>query len=76
MQWQPCRYSEGVYQLRQCPAYRKAYVGCGKVKHFRKVCCSRRTRVVNEMEQEASQEYRGDEIETVSVNSAYMNKIN
>ena len=42
--------------------------------HFRKVCHSRRSRVVNEVEQEASQEYRGDAIEMVSINSVYMNK--
>ena len=42
--------------------------------HFRKVCCSRGSRVVNDMEQEMSQEYREDEIEMVSINSVYMSK--
>ena len=64
----------GVHQLRQCPAYRKTCVECRKVGHFRKVCHSRRSRMVNDMGQEASQEYREDEIEMVSINSVYMNK--
>ena len=46
----------------------------GKVGHFRKVCHSGRSKVVNEMEQEVSQEYGEDEIEMVSINSVYMNK--
>ena len=50
------------------------HVECGKVGHFRKVCCSRRSKVLNEMEQEVSQEYSKDEIEMVNINSVYMNK--
>ena len=42
--------------------------------HFRKVCHSTRSRMVNDMEQEVSQEYREDEIEMVSINSVCMNK--
>ena len=49
-------------------------MGCGKVGHFKKNCHSKRSRVVNEMEQEMSQEYSKGEIETVSINSIYMNK--
>ena len=42
--------------------------------HFKKVCHSNRSRAVNEMEQEMSQEYSEGKIETVNVNSVYMNK--
>ena len=74
VQQQLCRYCRGIYQLRQCQAYGKMCVECEKVGHFRKVSHSRRSKVVNEMEQEVSQENREDEIETVSINSVYMNK--
>ena len=70
----PCGYCGGLHQLRQCPAYGKMYAECERVGHFRKVCHSGRSRVINDMEQEASQEYREDEIEMVSINSVYMNK--
>ena len=58
----------------QCPVYDKTCVECGKVGHFWKVCHSRRSRVVNEMEQEVSQEYKENNIEMVSINSVYINK--
>ena len=60
--------------LRQCPAYRKMCAGCGKTRHFRKVCQSRRDKVVNEMEIEESQECREGELETVSIDSVHLNK--
>ena len=44
------------------------------VGHFRKVCHSRGTRVVNEMRKEVSQEYREDDIEMGSINYVYMSK--
>ena len=50
--------------LRQCLAYGKICVGCGKIGHFKKVCHSRRERAVNETEVETSQDSKG-EIETV-----------
>ena len=56
------------------PKYGKTCVECSKVGHFRKVCHSRRSRVVNEMEQEASQEYKEDNIKMVSISPVYMNK--
>ena len=59
-QQQSSRYCGGVHQLRQCLTYGKMCVECRKVGHFRKVCHSRRSRVVNDMEQAASQEYRGN----------------
>ena len=48
--------------------------GYGKVGHFKKVCHSKRSRAVNEMEPEMSQEYSKGAIETVSINSIHMNK--
>ena len=65
-QWQPCRYCGGVHQPKQCPVYGKMCAECRKVGHFRKVCCSRRSRVINNTEQEVSQ--------TVSIISVYMTK--
>ena len=53
--------------------YGKTCADHGKVGHF-KVCHSKRSRVVNEMEQEMSQEYSKGEIEMVSINSVHMNK--
>ena len=73
MQWQLCRYYGGKHQLRQCSVYGKMCVGCGKVGHFKKVCHSKRSRAINNMEQEMSQEYSEGEIETVSINSVHMN---
>ena len=42
--------------------------------HFKKVCCSKRSRAVNDIELEMSQEYSKGEIETVSIDSVHMNK--
>ena len=73
-QQQPCIYCGGIHQLRQCPAYGKTCPECGKVGHFKKVCNNKRNRVVNEMEQEMSQEYSEGKIEMVNINPVYMNK--
>ena len=73
-QQQPCRYCGGPHQQKQCPAYGKMCMECSKVGHFKKVCHSKRSRVVNDMEQEMSQEYSKDEIKMMSINSVYMNK--
>ena len=48
--------------------------GGGKTGHFKKVCCSKSSRAVNELQLEISQEYSKDEIETVSIDSVHMNK--
>ena len=72
-QQQPCQYCCGVHVLRQCLAYRKTCVGCGKTRHFKKVCHSRRERAVNEIEFEMSQDSEG-EIEMVIIDSAHLNK--
>ena len=74
LQWQPCWYCGGVHQPRQCPEYGKMCVECGKMGHFKKVCHSKRSRVVNKIEIETSQEYGKGEIETVSIDSVHMNK--
>ena len=37
--------------------------------HFKKVCCSKRSRAVNEIEVETSQEYSEGEIETLKPDS-------
>ena len=37
-QWHLCRCCGRIHMLRQCPAYGKTCVGCGKTGHFKKVC--------------------------------------
>ena len=69
-----CRYCGRIHHPRQCPAYGKMCMECSKIGHFWKVCHSRRSRVVTEMEQEVSQEYTEDDIEMVSIISVCMNK--
>ena len=73
-QWQLCKYCGGLHQLRQCPAYGKMCVGCGKIGYVKKVCYSKRSRAINEMEKEMSQEYSEAMIEKVSIDSVYMNE--
>ena len=60
--------------MKQCPAYGKMCVGSCKTGHFKKVCHSKRSRVVNKIEVDTSQEYSEGEIETVSIDSVHMNK--
>ena len=55
VQQQPCRYCGGTHQPRQCLAHGKTCTVCNKIGHFQKVCHSRKSRVVNEMEEEGSQ---------------------
>ena len=74
LQQQPCLYCGGLHMLRQCLAFGKTCMGCGKTRHFKKVCCRRRERVVNEIEVEVSQEYSEGGIETVSIDSVHLNK--
>ena len=71
---QLCRYCGGIHQLRQCQVYGKTCLECSKIGHFWKVCHSTRSRVVNKMEQEVSQQYKEDNIEMVSINSVCTNK--
>ena len=42
--------------------------------HFKKVCHSRRSRVINEIEVEMAQEDSEGKIETASIDSVHMNK--
>ena len=60
--------------LRQCPAYGKMCPVCGKTRHFKKVCHSRRDWAVKELELEASQGYNEGELETVNIDSVHLNK--
>ena len=71
---QPCRYCGGSHMPRQCPVYGKTCTRCGKMGHFRKVCRSKRDCAVHEVETEIVQEPQQEEIETVSINSVYLNK--
>ena len=61
--------------LRQCPAYGKKCMGCGKTGHFKKVSQSRRDRAKKKMEVEEAQEINAGELETVSIDSVHLNKI-
>ena len=74
-QWQPCRYCGGVHQPRQCPAYERCVQSVERWGTSGRSATVEWSRMVNDMEQEASQEYREDEIEMVSINFVYMNKI-
>ena len=47
---------------------------CNKIGHFHKVCQSKKSRVVNEMEQEVTQEHTEDDLDTVIINSLCFNK--
>ena len=42
--------------------------------YFKKVCCSKRSRVINNIELEISKEYSKGGIEMVSIDSVHMNK--
>ena len=64
----------GSHVPRQCPAYGKMCTSCGKMGHFNKVCRSRRDHAVHEVEVEMMPELQEEEIETVSINSIYLNR--
>ena len=70
----PCKYCGGSHAPRQCPAYGKACTGCGKISHFQKVCMSKRNCAVHEVEIEVAPEPNEEDIETVSINSIYLNR--
>ena len=59
---------------RQCLAYGKMCMGCGKTGHFKKACHSRRDWAVNELELEALQGYNEGKLKTVSIDSVCLNK--
>ena len=70
----PCKYCGGSHVPRQCPAYGKTCTSCGKIGHFQKVCITKRNRTVHEVEIEMVLEPNEEEIETVSINSIYLNR--
>ena len=70
----PCRYCGASHVPRWCPAYGKTCTRCGKTGHFRKVCRSKREHAVHEVGIEMVQEPQEEEIETVSINSVYLNR--
>ena len=69
----PCQYCGRSHTPRQCPAYGKACASCGKMGHFKKVCMSKRNHAVHEVEIEVMPELYEKDIETVSINSIYLN---
>ena len=52
---QTCRYCGSSPPLRQYLAYGKMCTECSKIGHFGVVCRSRKTRAMNEVEQEVVQ---------------------
>ena len=70
----PCKYCGGSHAPRQCPAYRNSCTSCRKMGHFQKVCMSKRKHAVHEVEIEATPEPNEEDIETVSINSIYLNR--
>ena len=71
---QTCRYCGSTHPPRQCLAHGKTCMGCSKMGHFQKVCRSKMTRMVNEIEQETIQDNTEEDIELVSINSVQFNK--
>ena len=70
-----CRYCGGSHMPRQCLAYGKTFARCGKMGHFKRVCRNKRDCEVHELEMEMVQETQEEGIETVSINSVYLKKI-
>ena len=73
---QTCRYCESSHPLRQCPAYGKKCTDCGKIGHFRRMCRSKRARVMNRVEQETGQDStEKSSTDSVNINSIHFNKM-
>ena len=70
----PCKYCGGSHAPRQCPAYGKSCASCRKMGHFKKVCMSKKNCTVYEVEVEVMPEPQEEDIETVSINSIYLNR--
>ena len=66
---QTCRYCSSTHPPRQCLAYGKMCMECSKMGHLKKLCRSRRVRMVNEVEHETIQDVTDEDIELVSINS-------
>ena len=73
-QRQPCRYCGGSHAPRQCPAYGKMCAACSKMGHFRKVNRSKRNCMVHEVEIDMEPDSPGEDTESVSINSLYINR--
>ena len=72
---QICRYCGSSHPPRQCSLYGKTCTECSKICCFHAVCRSRRTRALNEVEQEAVQGDASKDIELGSINSIQFNKM-
>ena len=59
---------------RQCLAYGKTCTSCGKMGHFKKVYMSKKNHAIHEVEVEVMPKPQEEEIETVSINSLYLNR--
>ena len=70
----PCRYCGRIHAPQQCLPYGKMCTRCGKTGHYKKVCRSKRDHAVHELQVEMVQDSQDEEIETVSINSIYLNK--
>ena len=70
----PCKYGGGSHAPRQCPAYGKSCASCRKMGHFQKVCMSKKSCAVHDFEVEVMPEPQEEDIETVSINSVYLNR--
>ena len=68
------RYCSGIHVPQQYPAYGKTCPRCRKTGHYKKVCRSKRDHAVHELQVEMVQDSQDEEIETVSINSVYLNK--
>ena len=55
-------------------SYGKTCTRCGKMGHFKKVCRRKRDHVVHEVEMEMVQGPQEEVVETVSINSVYLNR--
>ena len=64
----------GSHMPRLCRAYGKTCTSCRKISHFQKVCMSKRNHTVHKVEIEVAPEPSEEEIETVSINSIYLNR--
>ena len=71
---QPCRYCSRIHMSQQCSAYGKMCTRCGKMGHYKKVCRSKSNHAVHELQVKMAQDSQDEEIETVSINSIYLNK--
>ena len=72
---QTCKYCGRSHPLIQYQVYGKRCTECSKLSHLRGVCRSRRTRAVNEVEQETVQDSEEESsIDPVNINSIHFNK--